>query len=146
MALDFSTNKDYEIGGYGVKVPDMSIAPQSGLIPCVIAEVGYRNKHNFDEVKARVDLWVSFGVPIVIGIKITDNGRASVEDPSIEIIAKVQGFEDQVFILSRNCPSPCLGEVTHMIAVPSRLLVSHALLGSGPGLTPENFHIDLFDL
>jgi hypothetical protein len=51
MALDFSTNKDYEIGGYGVKVPDMSIAPQSGLIPCVIAEVGYRNKRNFDEVK-----------------------------------------------------------------------------------------------
>ena len=115
MALDFSTNKDYEIGSYEVKVPDMSIALQRGPILCVIAKIGYHNEPNFNEVKAKVDLWMSFGVPIVINIKITDNGRAFVEDPSIEVIAKVQGFEDQVFSLSHSCPSPCLSERMYRI-------------------------------
>ena len=130
--LHFSTSEDYNISGYGVKVHDMSILEQS-QIPSVVAEVGYRNERNFDEVKVEVDLWVFFGVLIVIGIKITDIGRgASMENPLIEVIAKIQGCEDQVFTLSHNAPNPCVSCGTHEIVIPSGLLLSQAQLAFGP--------------
>jgi hypothetical protein len=92
----------------------MSILPlRWDSILCVVAEVGYHNERNFDEVKTEVDLWVSFGVLVVIGIKITNIETTSVENPVTEIIAKIQGHEDQVFTLSHDVPTPCVCKGMH---------------------------------
>jgi hypothetical protein len=144
-SLFYSTDEDYSIPGYGIKVPDLCIVPRRrGQVPCVVAEVGYHNEQNFQRVREEVDLWVTFGVPIVIGVKITDTGRASTEDPLIEVIVKIQGYEDQLFRLSHQVPTPCVGEGTHQIFVPTGLLLNQAHRASTPAV--EFIHIDLFDL
>jgi hypothetical protein len=141
------TDMNFTIPRYGVKQPNMSILGRGRLFqtPLVVAEVGYRNERNFNEVLGEVDLWVRSGAPVVIGMKITDHGTlGSVENPRIELIVKVQGRADQSFDLSSNSPNPCVSCGTHMIVIPYEVLLTRSQLARGPG--PDTLSIDLFYL
>lgn len=130
-SLDFSTEEDFNIPGYGVKVPDLSIIPQNarrGLsIPCVVVEVGYHNERSFEEVKEEVYLWAGYGCPIVIGVKITDNAPlATVNNPCIEVLLKLQGHQDRIIHLGQASPAPCTHSGTHKINIRAALLLPSA--------------------
>lgn len=85
------------------------------------------------------------GVPVVIGMKITDHGTLGcVENPRIELIVKVQGHADQRFNLSNDSLNPCVSCGTHMIVIPCEVLLIRPQLVHGPG--PNSLSIDLFYL
>ena len=148
--LDYSTDENYTISGYGVKVPDYSIIPQDrrgSPLPCVVVEFGYHNEQNFGVVRDEVQLWADYGSPVVIGMKITDNASpATVTNPRIEVLVRVKGRADQTFHLGQGSPSPCIGSGTHKLQIPSGLLLPGSRRTSAAVSSMPVLQIDLFPL
>lgn len=149
-SLDFST-EDFNIPGYGVKVPDLSIIPQKlrrGVsIPCVAVEVGYHNERSFEEVRDEALLWAGYGCPVVIGVKITDNAPpATVHSPRVEVVLKLQGHQEQIFQLGQGSSVPCTQTGTHELHIPALLLQPRARRSSKITQTLPVISLDLFPL
>lgn len=145
-AVAFSTETiKLQSGSY--KTPDIAVIADSctGTKAVMLLEVGYHCEQTFQAVKDEVNLWSQAMHPVVIGVKITDNSRASsIHSPCIEVIAKILGENDQLFHLGQGSSQPCLGLGTHVLKIPARFFpsVPHALQQS----VTSALQFDLFTL
>lgn len=128
--LDFSTAETFHIPGWGDKTPDFAIVSGGTKRPslaCFILEVGYHNEPSLDIVMNEVDLWQRYGCPVIVGVKVTDNTVAAhANNPQIEVVVRVKSMPDLFIHLGQGSPLPCVGPSTHVIEIPTSLLLSQA--------------------
>ncbi|KAL3148569.1 hypothetical protein ABBQ38_014002 [Trebouxia sp. C0009 RCD-2024] len=148
--LDFSTGEIFHIPGWGDKMPDFAVISQSrrgSSLACFMLEVGYHNEQSMEAIIDEVCLWHGYGCPVIVGIKITDNTvDATAYDPRIEVLAKRKAMPDLRFHLGQGSLVPCTGPNTHVIEIPTSLLLSRA---SRSAIFPSKVNvlcIDLFPL
>lgn len=148
--LEFSSEETFHIPGWGEKTPDFSIVSRErrgSSLACFILEVGYHHEQSLDVITDEVRLWQRYGSPVIIGIKITDNTVAAhAYDPRIEVLVKLKAKPDVIFHLGQGALIPCTGLNTHVIEIPTTLLLSRSSrsMSSPSNLAP--LRIDLFPL
>lgn len=148
--LDFSTEEMFHIPGWGHKMPDFSIVSRSrrgSSLACFVLEIGYHHEQSMEAIIDEVSLWHSYGSPVIVGIKITDNTvGATAYDPRIEVLAKLKAMPDVRFHLGQGSLVPCTGPSTHVIEIPTSLLLSRASRSTLSPSSTNALRIDLFPL
>ena len=127
-AVAFST-ETIKLRSGNYKTPDFAViadrCEDARSQAVMVLEVGYHCEQTFQTVKGEVSSWSQAMHPVVIGVKITDNSRASsIHSPCIEVIAKILGENDQLFHLGQGSSQPCLGLGTHVLEIPARFFPS----------------------
>ena len=148
--LEFSTEELFHIPGWGEKMPDFSIVSRNRRgtsLACFVLEVGYHHEQSIEVISDEVRLWQGYGCPVIIGIKITDNTvLAHAYDPRIEVLVKLKATPDLRFHLGQGSLVPCTGPNTHVIEVPTSLLISRASRSTLSASALAPLRIDLFPL